>query len=215
LQSGTTEKRVKILEAVEMASDGSKSERKKRIKLHDPKETAFYQKLCLANSRISVFKQAFMSPQLFEVKNDSNHLIVPGTPNKPPTELSNDRSSAIFVSGAEITSHGLVKSSQRTLKVPRVLMPTKITNSNVRVAVLEKLRLMHAIKERQLHEMKRPPVITQKDRANMLRPYSVKHSRPQPLNVNPPKSLEGLSKTDRDNLLRAFKVTGGKSVSRD
>lgn len=59
-QLSFTEKRVKIKDD-SIGSAGSP--RKKRIKIHDPRETEFYQKMCLANSRISVFKHNFMTPQ--------------------------------------------------------------------------------------------------------------------------------------------------------
>lgn len=60
--------------------------------------------------------------------------------------------------------------------------------------------------------MNRPPVITRKERAQIVRPYSVKHARP-PVLANAPKTLEDVTPTTKSNLLRSFKLVS--AFSRD
>ena len=101
-----------------------------------------------------------------------------------------------------------------TLK-DRVFLPSKITNRTDRESVLEKLRMIDIIKEKHTYDMRKPPIITSKERAKILRPYSVKPARPTPVLSNLPKSIEDVSFKTRSNLIRSFKLAGTKVTSRD
>jgi hypothetical protein len=58
----------------------------------------------------------------------------------------------------------------------KVFMPSKLKCRTDRASLLMKFNLIEAIRQKQLSQMTKKPVITKADRKSILRPYTFKRS---------------------------------------